>query len=148
METLITKLDGPAVRYIAKRLTEAVEPMAKELGMVIDVGSCRYGENNGRFQLKIALLDSSGKAISEDVELFNNNAKLFGFEPNDLGREFAFRGQSYTICGLSPKSRKYPVIAQSQNGKNYKFPCRIVLDALNKKTPDWLKDSLSGSCNL
>ena len=148
MEATITKLDRATIRYIAKRLTEAVEPLAKELGIEIDIGSCTYAANNCKFQLKIALLDYDGKAITEDVECFNGNAELFGFEPDDLGRKFIFRGQSYTICGLSPRSRKYPVIAQSQDGKDYKFPCQIVLSALGKKTPVWLKDSLTDSSNL
>jgi len=138
METKITKLDKLTVTHIAKRLTTAVKPLAKELGVAIDLGSCTFGASNCRFQLKVALLDSSGKAITEDIDCFRSNAKLFGFEPDDLGKEFAYQGQSYTICGLRPKSRKYPVIAQSDNGKNYKFPCRSVLGALGREVPDWL----------
>jgi hypothetical protein len=76
--------------------------------------------------------------ITEEIESFKTNAKLFGFEPDDLGKEFSFQGQSYTICGLKPKSRKYPVIAQSAGGKNYKFACRSVLEALGREVPAWL----------
>jgi hypothetical protein len=138
METKITKLDKPTVKYLRERLRTIVKPLAQELGVAIDLGNCSFAANNCRFQLKVALLDSSGEAITEDADCFRVNAKLFGFEPDDLGREFSFQGQPYTICGLKPKSCKYPVIARSDNGKNYKFPCRTVLSALGRKIPDWI----------
>lgn len=138
MKTKITKLDKPTVTYIRKRLKAAVKPLAKELGVVIDLGHCTFQTSNCRFQLKVAVLDSNGKAITEEVDSFRSNAKLFGFEPSDLGREFIFRGQPYTICGFKSKSRKYPVIARSGNGKDYKFACRTVIGALGREVPDWL----------
>jgi hypothetical protein len=138
METKITKLDKPTVKYLRERLRTIVKPLAKELGIAIDLDNCTFAANNCRFQLKVALLDNSGKAITEDADCFRDNAKLFGFEPDDLGRKFSFQGQPYTICGLKPKSHKYPVIARSADGKNYKFPCRTVLSALGRKVSDWL----------
>ena len=138
METVIRQLDKPTVTYIRKRLKAAVKPLAKELGVVIDLGHCTFQASNCRFQLKVAVLDSNGKAITEEVDSFRSNAKLFGLDPDDLGKEFIYRGQSYTICGLKPKSRKYPVIARSGNGKDYKFDCRTVIGALGREVPDWL----------
>jgi len=138
METIIKKLDKPTVTYIRKRLKAALEPIAKELGVVIDLGSCAFRASNCRFQLKIAVRDCNGKAVTEETESFKHSAKLFGFEPADLGKEFTFHGQPYTICGLKAKSHKYPVIARSGNGKDYKFACRTVLEALGRVVPPWL----------
>jgi hypothetical protein len=138
METIITKLDKSAVKYIRRRLKAAVKPLAEELGIEIVIGNCTFKMSNCRFVLKVAVLDSDGKPVTEESESFISNAKLFGFEPADLGKEFIFQGQSYTICGFKPKSRKYPLIARSNNGKDYKFACRTVLDALGRAVPDWL----------
>jgi len=138
MKNKITKLDRPTVKYFRKRLEAAVKPLAEELGVAIDLGNCTFKTNNCRFQLRVAVLDPNGKAITQEIDSFRSSAKLFGLEPDDLGREFIFQGQSYTICGLKPKSRKYPVIARSGNGKNYKFACRTVLEALGREMPDWL----------
>jgi len=138
MKNKITKLNRPTVKYIRKRMEAAVKPLAEELGVVIDLANCTFKTNNCRFQLKVAVLNSDGEAITEEVDSFRSNAKLFGFEPSDLGREFIFQGQPYTICGFKPKSRKYPVIARSGNGKDYKFACRTVIGALGREVPDWL----------
>jgi len=138
MDDKIKELDRPTVKYIRKRLETAVAPLAKELGVAIDFGSCTFKTSNCRLQLKVSVLDGDGKAITEESESFKNSAKLFGLEPDDLGREFVFRGQAYSICGLKPKSRKYPVIARSDNRKDYKFACRTILTALGREVPDWL----------
>ena len=138
MEVKITKLNKVTIKNIRKRLTTAVKPLAKELGVAIDLGNCTFGKNNCRFQLNVALLDSDGKVITEEVDCFRDNARSFGFEPDDLGKKFVFQGRSYTIFGLKPKSHKFPIIARSDNGKTYKFPCRTVLIALGREVPDWL----------
>lgn len=117
MDDKIKELDTPTIKYIKKRLETAVKPLGEEMGVAIDLGSCTFYTNNCRFQLKVSVLDPDGKAITEEREAFRNNAKLFGLEPDDLGKEFTFRGQLYTICGLKPKSRKYPVIARSDTGQ-------------------------------
>ena len=138
MKNKIKKLDRPTVKYIKKRLESAVKPLAEELGVAIDLGNCTFKTSNCKFQLKFAVLDPDGKAMTEESESFTSSAKLFGLEPDDLGKEFMYRRQSYTICGLKPKSRKYPVIARSDNGKDYKFACRTVLEALGREVPAWL----------
>lgn len=88
--------------------------------------------------MKIAVLDSNGEPITEEAESFKRNAKNFGFEPTDLGKEFILQGKTFIICGLKPKSWKYPVIARSGNGESYKFPCSSVLDAIGREVPVWL----------
>jgi hypothetical protein len=138
METVIRQLDRATVTYIRKHLEVALKPLAEKLGVAIDLGQCTFEVSNCRFQLRIAVRDCNGKAITEEAESFKHNAKLFGLEPADLGKEFNSQGQSYTICRLRAKSRKYPVIARSGNGKNCKFPCRTVLEALGRDVPPWL----------
>ena len=138
MDDKIKELDRPTVKYIRKRLEAALTPLAEELGVAIDFGSCTFKTNNCRLQLRVSVLDPDGKAITEESESFRSSAKLFGLEPDDLGKEFTFRSQLYTICGLKPKSRKYPVVARSDNDKDYKFGCRTILIALGREVPDWL----------
>jgi len=88
MDDKIKELDRPTVKYIRERLETAVAPVADELGIAIDFGSCTFKTSNCRLQLKVSVLDGDGKAITEESESFKNSAKLFGLEPDDLGREF------------------------------------------------------------
>ena len=140
METKITALDKPQIKYIRKRMESALKSLAQELGVTIDVCNCTFQQSNCRFQVKLAVLDSAGNPVTEEIDLFRESARLYGLEASDMGKEFTYRGKAYTICGLNPKSRKYPIIAKAVNGKVYKFPCEIVLKALGRQVPDWLKD--------
>lgn len=138
VETIIRQLDRATLTYIRRHLEAALEPLAKELGVAIELGPCTFQASNCRFQLKVAVLDADGRAITEEAESFKHNAKLFGFESADLGKEFILQGQPYTISGFSTKNCKYPVIARAVNGKDYKFRCRTVLEALGREVPPWL----------
>jgi hypothetical protein len=140
METKITTLDKPKIKYIRKRMETVLKPLAQELGVTIDVCNCSYQQSNCKFQVKLAVMDSAGNAVTEEIDFFRESAKLFGLEASDMGKEFTYRGSIYTICGLNPKSRKYHIIAKGANGNRYKFPCRIVLKALGRHVPDWLPD--------
>ena len=135
METTITELDKPTVRYIRDRLRSTLDPLAQELGIVIDFGNFAFRRSSGRVQLRIALRDSNGQPITEEIEAFRYHAILFGFKATDLGKQFIIDGQPYTICGLNRRSRKYPIIARSENGDEYKFSCGVVLQALGRIPP-------------
>lgn len=90
MENKIIKLDRSTVKYITKRLETTLKPLAEELGLAIDFGNCTFKTANCKLQLKVAVLDGDGKAITEESESFKNNAKLFGLEPDDLGKDYKF----------------------------------------------------------
>ena len=135
METTITELDKPTVRYIRDRLRSTLNPLAQELGIVIDLGSITFRKSNGRVQLRIALQDANGQPITEENDAFRHFAILFGFKATDLGKQFIIDGKPFTICGFNRRSRKYPIIATSEDGDEYKFSCGVVLQALGRIPP-------------
>ncbi len=134
----IKQLDNLTIQYIRRRLQVFLDKLAGELNIVIDLGNSSIKSTSCRIPLNIAVLDSKGRPVKEEVEVFKNNAMLFGFEDADLGKEFTFEEQTYTISGFSPRSQKSPVLAKSKSGRTSKFPCRLVLEALGKKVPNWL----------
>ncbi len=134
----IRQLDKLTVQYIRQRLQGSLAQLAEELKIQIGLGNCTLRPTNCRFQLHLAVLDSKGKPIQEEIEAFKHNAVLFGFEEADLGKEIVIQGKVCTIAGFNPKSQKRPVLAKSKDGKVHKFPCRVVLEALCRKVPDWI----------
>lgn len=65
--------------------------------------------------------------------IFRMVAPRFGLEPDDFGREFAFRSNTYRIDGLNPAAPRYPVHASRQpDGKGFRFPVDIVQRALGR----------------
>ena len=100
MKTKITKLDKPTVTYIRKRLKAAVKPLAKELGVVIDLGHCTFQTSNCRFQLKVAVLDSNGYLSRTALYYLWFQVK----EPEVSGHSTVWQWQRLQIC-LSDRNR-------------------------------------------
>jgi len=134
----IKHFDKLTVQYIRQRLQMPLNQLAEELKIMVELGSCTVRVSTCRFRLNLAVLDSKGNPLTEEIEAFRHNAVLFGFEDSDLGKEFSLKGQTYTVSGFSPKSDKSPVLAISTDGKTDRFPCRVVLEALGRKVPNWI----------
>jgi len=58
---------------------------------------------------------------------FNSYCTVFGLKPDDLGKTFHFRGQSYQITGLNPGAPKFAVnVKRVRDGKPFRFPHREI----------------------
>jgi hypothetical protein len=62
---------------------------------------------------------------------YTNLAYTFGLKKEWLGKSFkTFQGTKYTIVGLKPSYRKYPVIAVGPQGGRYKFSADTVRNGI------------------
>lgn len=114
MGTKIKQLDKPTVQYIRKRLEAAVEPLAEELGVAIDLGSCTFQKSNCRIQLKVVVLNLDGELVTEEADAFKRSAKLFGFEPADLGKEFVVQGAALYHLRFEAEEPQVPAHSASR----------------------------------
>ena len=130
MSTKIKEIDGSTAEYVMARIEDMLRTLAKELGVSLTLGKCSFRPTNGRFQVKLSVLDSNGETITEEMADFKSHAQHYGLLPEDLGRRFVFQGQSFELCGLNRKSRKYPFIGQSSDGTQYKFTIEDVFIGL------------------
>jgi len=130
MSTEIKELDRSTAKYVMECLEATIKPLAEELGVSLTLGQCSFRPTNGRFQVKLSVLDSNGETITEEMADFKSHALHYGLLPEDLGKQFIFQGQSLKICGLNRKSRKYPFIGQSSDGTQYKFTLEDVFIGL------------------
>ena len=63
-------------------------------------------------------------------------ATMVGLADVEFGARFEIQGTTYSICGLKPRSRKYPVLAkQIPTGKTYKFAVDSVKKAVGVGHP-------------
>ena len=131
------RFDRAAVRAIRDRLQQALQPLGKELGMVIDVAGGSFTEANIVFKVEVATVGENGQVHNREAEDFKRMASLIGMKPEDLGREVAIIGRRYKIKGWLTKSKRYPILAESiPGGRDFKLPLHEVKLALGyKSTP-------------
>ena len=129
----ITGIDRSTIKLIRDRIDAALTDLADELGVTIKVGHASYSSSNVTYKVEVATESDDGTANTKDAEAFRLNAKAWGLSPDDLGKTFAVPRHPrtiYKIIGARPQSWKYPILAETQNGKVYKFPASSVKAAL------------------
>jgi len=84
-------------------------------------------------QIEQAVKRATGnKGVVEDSAraAFKALAPAYGLKATDLGKRISWCGKQFTVVGLAPKARTYPLVCAGENGRRFRLP----LKALGK---DW-----------
>lgn len=126
---------------IRERLNEVFATVAddlkKEFGIKVSVGGGRYSDSEvgqATFKLEVAEFGAGGSVETKEMAAFKREAQFYGLKAEDLGKSFVSRGEKFTICGLKPRSRKYPILAKNSRNKTYKFNAGDVRRYLGYKS--------------
>lgn len=120
---MLTKFDRTNLAAIRERLNMQFASVEEEFGIKFKLGTMRFGEKtlSAKLEAYIVQTTETGNSIPGEQIEFNRLCALFGLEPNDFGKPFSSQGKIYTIYGLAPRSRKFPLLGKSTTGKIYKF---------------------------
>lgn len=115
-----------------KDFEKAVQQVESKYNLKISIGSIRYDSSQFTSRLTaVHLSDEVDPDNKKDVQkaLFEANCdKMWPPIPKELyGKKFTHSGTTFTVIGVKPRSKKYPIIAENKNGTSYKF----TLDAVN-----------------
>lgn len=113
-------------RKISARIQEALEAVGEELGVTIETGNGRFAADRFNLKLEIHL----GEGVDTGKRDWERTCIYFGLKPEDFGRSFRHAGTTFTVCGIKPKSKKYPILARNANGTTYKFPVEVLRNGL------------------
>jgi hypothetical protein len=128
METI----DRELVKNLRGQIQDAIERWWDQGGenlfpkMEFRVGNATFTESNVTFKIEVALVGENGEVKSKEAESFKKFAVVYGLKEEDFGKSFKSNGHTYKICGLKTKSGKYPVIAERDNGRRFKFGAEYV----------------------
>lgn len=124
-------MDKQKTKDLRGSIYAAIKPLENEHDVVFNIGNVTYGDSSCKFKMEVLDNLSDGKGVDFMELAFKAGCHLFGLTPEDYGKSFHTNGQTFTISGLKPKSRKYPIIATcTGNGKHYKFQASRVVGKL------------------
>jgi len=116
----ITIIDRKTIISLRDQIEERLAQLGEDLGIELTLGKGTYSDEGfGHFsKLSIKVI---GGTTQEELD-FMAYANMVGLEPSDFGMEFTQRGDTYTLCGLKTRNRKFPILAKkASDGKIYKF---------------------------
>ena len=122
----ITEMTRNEVRKLRDRVTETLSRQIADLN--VTVGNARYTRKDVTFKVTLAL-----QGHDPYEEEFKQFAGAYGLSPDDFGRRVTLSGRTYEICGVSPRSSKYPILAKRVGTDfTYKFTTAQILRAMEK----------------
>lgn len=121
----VTSFNRKNIRQINNELEAALKQVAEKYGLEVKLGNTRFTGDNFSTKVQVATVGQDGIAMSKEATDFNRYKTILGINM-DLGQEFERSGKTYTIVGLKPRSKKYPILAKCSDGKTYKLPVDLV----------------------
>lgn len=110
---MATKLTKPAVRELRRWLEEK---LPKREDLELRVGSASFSEFEVTFKLEIRIPRPDGK--TEEQARFEEQAKWYGLELADFGKEITLHDNVYRIAGVKPRASKRPIVIEGvRDGK-------------------------------
>jgi len=126
-EMKMETIDRELVKNLRGHIQEALNMWLNQGGenlfpnLKIQVGNASYTESNIIYKVEVALVGKNGEVKSKEAESFKLFATAYGLKAEDFGKSFKSNGHTYKICGLKTKSGKYPVLAEREDGRKFKF---------------------------
>jgi hypothetical protein len=127
----IEKMDKAALKLIADMSQTALDAVAEELGITVKIGGGSYDPAVGTFKPKVTFSLGNAEQLA-----FERTATLIGLEPEDYGKTFEHNGHTYKLVAINLRAPRFPVLAEREDGKQFKFPeasIRTFLGRLKNK---------------
>jgi len=119
----------------ARQVTQDVITVLKEKfpKWSFGYGGANFLDTTLTMKVEISLPNAEGKAEDKKIVDFKKYATTFGFTPEDLNREFMWKGEVHRICGLVINRRAYPILGiRLVDNKKFCFRAGDVLEKLKK----------------
>ena len=87
----------------------------------------------GKIEVISSMKDFLEKDISNEQQReWNALAPRYGLPQNLFNASFRHNGHTFFLREIKPNNRKYPVIAERDDGRSYKFPSDMVKSFFTK----------------
>lgn len=114
----INEFNSRNIDAVQADIKAALEAVMNKHGISIEFGGIRYSNSNYTSKMSVNVGNAEDAARTK----FASMCHLFGLKPEDFGREFTTSsGKTFTITGINPGRRKYPISGVSPRGAKYKF---------------------------
>ena len=120
----IVKISPTVLRELRTELADVLKEFGEKRGITLELkGGMQYTEDSFSVRLQGVIgTDSDPKKME-----FERYAPAFGIPADWYGQNFLAMGAKYEVSGISPRSRKYPILARDmETGKEYKFTLEAV----------------------
>lgn len=132
----VNTINNVTLQAVEELIIKRLRDLEEELGIKFEFRGGKFTNKSADLKLSLTLINEDGIAETEEVSNWKNLCTRWGFEVDDLGKEFTLQGKTYKITGLKPRRHRYPISADRLDGKGFKFPAYVVLGAICRRNSD------------
>lgn len=116
-------------------INEALKSVCQKHGLSVQMGAIRFTDMSCNAKLTFNIRADESSLDGKLDEAFNRSAfgiqaPRFNLKPEDFGRDFFVQGKKYTLSSINPRRPKFPITAKRADGRLFKFPAHVVMEAL------------------
>ena len=127
----IKRFEKSHLVLLRKDIQKELESIGEKYGIVLNLGSIKFDDFSFSGKIEARIFRDAKEVEKEDRKEFEELCSIAGLKPSDYNRAFTSNGKVYRVCGISPRARKYPVVAVNDKGRKYKFePSVVVFNAV------------------
>lgn len=125
------------VRELHDALNVTLREFSQEHGVTVTSGRFMYGSNEIRSKIEIYdAQQADGSRISKERFEWEKYCRFYGLMASDFGKTLTtFDGDSIILCGMSPRAKKYPILAKRRDGKVFKWTAVHIARMINEQHP-------------
>lgn len=113
---MIKQFDRAICQQLAADVKTALEAVAKKHGLTVKSAGGRFNPTEFTEKLKWTVGDKAAVAKQAKAD-WDSSCGILGLKPTHFSKEVECRGQVWRVCGLNPRRRRYPVLAENANGQ-------------------------------
>jgi len=124
MTTKITKFDRRNVGEVNEAIRKAMREVAERFGLEYTPERFKFSDTATHTKVALTVPKDNQRAD------FEKHCGRFGLKPEHFGAKFQCEGREFTITGLKPRNRKYPILVEGARGGRYKMMVSQVVPNL------------------
>ena len=126
-------MDTNKIRLMREAIDTALVSVGEQFKVQIKAGNASYRDSSVTFKVEANEIGDIGEVEPKEKQDFLRFARSYGFQPSDFGKGFQLANSKvYKIAGLKPRSQKYPVLGESEDGRLFKFDTETVKRGLER----------------
>jgi hypothetical protein len=110
-------------------LNESLRQIEKMHGIKLVLEKATWASSHATFKIMMTPV-IAGLSAQKTKQLLDGE-KILPTMGLEIGMPFRFGGNMYKISGLARSNKKYPIIAESEDGRSFKFALSSVRAGLN-----------------
>lgn len=105
------------VKDIKRKIDEALNPVAEELGVKIECGRATFSDDTATIKVEVATINKDGSVNTKEAANYDQRRERYRLPP--LGSTISISGEAMKVVGFRAMARKNKILVENAQGKRY-----------------------------